>query len=123
MNILEIGMLGNYVFIVDEKVVQRIHLSIINKAKITTYSQEDSTIINVLETDWQHAVVFARDEYKNPIYDENGHNIKEEMINLTYYVDKKKHVIQFIYENKKMTDLYMNSDYGVYRPFVKERRT
>ncbi len=123
LELFQVGTLGDYYFINNDQIVQKLHLSITNEATLTTYSSENATIVNTLKTEWQHAVTFMRDEYKNPIYDENGHNVKEDMINLTYYEDGHKKVIQFIYKDGTLVDLYKNSEFNMYRTFIKKGRS
>ncbi len=122
LDIFQMGTLGDYYFVLDGKVTQKLHLSITNRATLTTYAENEMTIINVITANWQHAVTFIRDEYKNPLYDEEGHNITENMINLIYYDNGQKRVIQFVYRDCTLTDLYKNSDFELYRTFIKERR-
>lgn len=123
LNLFQAGTLGDYYFINNDQIVQKLHLSITNEATLTTYSSKDDTISNVLKTEWQHAVTFLRDEYKNPLYDENGHNMKEDMINLIYYVNGQKRTIQFIYKDGTLEDLYKSTEFNMYRTFIKKGRS
>lgn len=118
-----VGMLGDFYFVQDNKIQQQITFKITNDAILKTNKyDEDGTIIstNILKTKWQRASVVKVDEENKPIIDEAGNRIYNETINLTYYENDVKRVIQFHLLNGTLIDYYYNREYNTYRKF--ERR-
>lgn len=115
-----IGMLGDFYFIQDNKIQQQISFKITNNAILTTNKYDDNGVIisaNSIKTKWQRASVVKTDEENNPIIDENGSYIYNETINLTYYENDIKKVIQFHLSNGILIDYYYNREYKTYRKF------
>ena len=118
-----IGMLGDFYFIQNDKVQQQITFKVTNIAimKTNNYDNNGNIVsIDILKTKWQRASVLQVDEEKKPIIDENGYYIYKETINLTYYENDIKKVIQFRLINGTLVDYYYNKDYNTFRKF--ERR-
>lgn len=115
-----VGMLGDFYFIQDNKIQQQISFKITNNAILTTNKYDDNGAIisaNSIKTKWQRASVVKTDEENNPIVDENGSYIYSETINLTYYENDVKRVIQFHLLNGTLIDYYYNREYKTYRKF------
>lgn len=117
-----IGMLGDFYFVQDNKIKQQITFKVTNVAILTTNRYDGDIIISTeaLKTKWQRASVLQKNENGEPIIDLNGNYVYDETINLLYYDNDVKHVIQFHLVDGTLIDYYFNSEFNTYRQF--ERR-
>ncbi|MCH5172303.1 MAG: hypothetical protein J1F31_05710 [Erysipelotrichales bacterium] len=116
-----VGMLGDYYFKIDGVVQQKIHFNVFNRATLTTYYYENGKVssITTLNTNWQHTSQRQKDENGSHIVDETDNLIRKEAVNLTYYENDIKRVIQFYLVDDVLIDYHFNKEFQVYREFTR----
>lgn len=117
-----VGMLGNFYFRLDGVVRQTLHFNVFNKAILTTFYYEDGemTSSNELTVEWQHTSKIQRDNQGENILDENGKVVRDEVVNLTYYEDDKKIVIQFFIIGDTLLEYRNNNEFKMHREFTRK---
>lgn len=118
------GVLGDFYFIQDNKIQQKLTLSITNEAFLITniYDENDNFIgTDIFKSKWQRFVSAETDENGTQIIDENGKKQYKEDIKLLYYDENNTfREIRFRLINDTLIDCYFNTTYKTFRKF--ERR-